>query len=145
MKKKSLEILHRYRAHLLEREQIILQDKIAEENAQKARLLQLQARVKETHEAKLKARSIEELRELDESAAYLHNRMTLARRAIALCTKMREEATQRTLETKQSRDQVEQLIEHAALLRAREQDHAERRQIDELVTARYAMTSGGDI
>jgi hypothetical protein len=79
MKKQSLEILHRYRKHLLEKDQIVLQDKIAEENQQKARLLQLQSRVQATHEAKLKATSAEELRALDEAAAYLHGRMTLAR------------------------------------------------------------------
>jgi hypothetical protein len=51
MKKQSLEILYRFRKHLLEKEQIVLQDKIAEENQQKARLLQLQARVQATHNA----------------------------------------------------------------------------------------------
>ena len=72
MKKKSLSILHRYRDHLLEREQINLQEKIADENNQKpARLLQLQARVKATHEAKASAKTVEEMKSLDEAAAYL--------------------------------------------------------------------------
>jgi hypothetical protein len=69
MKKQSLEILYRFRKHLLEKEQIVLQDKIAEENQQKARLLQLQARVQATHNAKSKATTVEELRALDEAAA----------------------------------------------------------------------------
>ena len=62
MKKKSLSILHRYRDHLLEREQINLQEKLADENNQKARLLQLQARVKATHDAKASAKTVEELK-----------------------------------------------------------------------------------
>ena len=70
MKKKSLSILHRYRDHLLEREQINLQDKIADENNQKARLLQLQERVKTTHEAKARAKTIEEMKSLDDAAAW---------------------------------------------------------------------------
>jgi len=73
MKKKSLSILHRYREHLLEREQINLQEKIAEENNQKARLLQLQERVRATHEAKASAKTVEEVKSLDEAAAYLRH------------------------------------------------------------------------
>ena len=102
MKKKSLSILHRYRDHLLEREQINLQEKIADENNQKARLLQLQTRVKATHEAKANAKTVEEMKSLDEAAAYLHSRMTLARRAIQLTSAAREEAMAQTLRTKQS-------------------------------------------
>ena len=40
MKKQSLEILYRYRKHLLEKEQIALQDRIGDENQQKLRLAQ---------------------------------------------------------------------------------------------------------
>src|ERR1700743_2098772 len=104
MKKKSLEILYRHRAHLLEREQIALQDRIAEENQQKVRLLQLQARVQATHNAKARARSVEEIRSLDEAAAYLHSRVTVATRAVAVSAQAREEALARTLKMKQSRD-----------------------------------------
>jgi hypothetical protein len=143
MKKQSLEILHRYRKHLLEKDQIVLQDKIAEENQQKARLLQLQSRVQATHEAKLKATSAEELRALDEAAAYLHGRMTLARRAISVSGRAREEALDRTLQTKRGRDQVGLLLEKNRLEMRRAQDESERKQIDELVTSRYAMTLGG--
>jgi hypothetical protein len=143
MKKKSLDILHRYRSHLLEREQINLQDKIAEENVQKARLLQLQARVHATHEAKAKAKSVEEIRALDDAAAYLHGRMTLARRAVSLTAQAREEAMQQTLKTKQSRDQLSSLLEKGRILNRREHDEKERKQIDELVTARYATGLGG--
>ena len=143
MKKKSLSILHRYRDHLLEREQINLQEKIADENNQKARLLQLQARVKATHEAKASAKTVEEMKSLDEAAAYLHSRMTLAKRAIQLTASAREEAVQQTLRTKQGRDQVAMLLEKGRILERQEHDHKERNQIDELVTSRYAMGLGG--
>ncbi len=143
MKKKSLSILHRYRDHLLEREQVNLQEKIADENNQKARLLQLQERVKTTHEAKARAKTIEEMKSLDDAAAYLHGRMTLARRAIQLTTAAREEAMAQTIKTKQSRDQVASLIEKGRVLDRREHDEKERKQIDELVTSRYAMGLGG--
>jgi len=143
MKKKSLSILHRYRDHLLEREQINLQDKIADENNQKARLLQLQARVKATHEAKANAKTVEEMCALDDAAAYLHSRMTLARRAISLTTAAREEAMAQTIKTKQARDQVKMLIEKGKVLDRLEHDDKERKQIDELVTSRYAMGLGG--
>ncbi len=143
MKKKSLSILHRYRDHLLEREQINLQEKIADEANQKARLLQLQARVKATHEAKASAKTVEELKALDEAAAYLHSRMTLAKRAIQLTSQAREEAMQQTVRTKQSRDQIAMLLEKGRVLDRQEHDYKERNQIDELVTSRYAMALRG--
>jgi hypothetical protein len=143
MKKKSLSILHRYRNHLLEREQINLQEKIADENAQKARLLQLQARVKATHEAKARAETVEEMKSLDDAAAYLHSRMTLAKRAIQLTAQAREEAAAQALRAKQGRDQVASLLEKGRVLDRQEHEAAERKQIDELVTSRYAMGLGG--
>jgi hypothetical protein len=143
MKKQSLEILYRYRNHLLEKEQINLQDRIAEENQQKARLLQLQARVKETHDAKLKARSVEELCTLDESAAYLHSRMTMARRAIGLAGQARAEALDRTLKAKQARDQIGLLLEKNRRDHIRSMDKTERHQLDEMVASRYAMALRG--
>ena len=143
MKKQSLEILYRYRQHLLEKEQLTLQDKIAEENQQKIRLMQLQARVQETHNAKERAGSVEELRALDEAAAYLHGRMTMAKRAISLSAQARQDAVEQTLRTKQSLDQIGMLLEkgrreHLAVL-----DEVERRELDELVTSRYAMALRG--
>ncbi len=143
MKKKSLDILYRYRAHLLEREQVNLQDRIAEENQQKARLLQLQARVAATHEAKARATSVEEIRALDQAAAYLHSRLTLARRAITLTARAREEATLQTLRTKQERDQVGSMLEKGRAKLRRDDDTRELQQIDELVSARYAAALGG--
>jgi len=143
MKKTSLSILHRYRSHLLEREQIALQEKIAEENNQKARLLQLQARVKATHEAKSRAKTVEELCALDEAAAYLHTRVTLAKRAVSLTAQAREEAAALTIKTKQERDQVAMLIDNAQIVERQEFDAKERKQNDELVTARYALGLGG--
>jgi flagellar export protein FliJ len=143
MKKQSLEILYRFRKHLLEKEQIALQDRIAEENQQKLRLAQLQARVQATHNAKAKATSVEELRSLDEAAAYLHTRMTLAKRGIALCTQARQEAVEQTLKTKQSLDQVGLMLEKGRRKFIAEMDESERRQMDELVTARYAMAMRG--
>jgi hypothetical protein len=135
--------LHRYRNHLLEREQINLADKIAEENVQKARLLQLQARVRATHDAKAQAKTVEEMRALDDAAAYLHGRMTLARRAIVLTATAREEAMAQTIKTKQARDQVGLLMEKGKIKLRHEHDEKERNQIDELVTSRYAMGMGG--
>jgi hypothetical protein len=143
MKKQSLEILYRYRKHLLEKEQIALQDKIADENNQKVRLLQLQARVQATHNAKAKATSVEELCALDEAAAYLHGRMTLARRAITLSGQARQEAVEQTLKTKQSLDQIGLLLENGRRAHLAELDKVERHQIDELVTSRYAMALRG--
>ena len=143
MKRESLQILHRYRKHLLEKEQIVLQDKIAEENQQKARLLQLQVRVEATHKSKLKAASVEELRSLDEAAAYLHTRITMARRALSLAGQSRAEALDRTLKSKQARDQIGLLLEKGRREYRREMDHSERRQVDEMVTARYAMALRG--
>ena len=143
MKKNSLSILHRYRNHLLEREQVNLQEKIADETNQKARLLQLQARVKATHEAKAGATTVEEMKALDDAAAYLHSRMTLAKRAIQLTAQAREEAMAQAVRTKQARDQVAMLLEKGRVLDRQEFDHKERNQIDELVTSRYAMGLGG--
>ena len=142
MKKQSLEILHRHRTHLLEKDQIFLQDKLAEENQQKVRLLQLQARVQSTHNAKARASSVEEIRSLDEAAAYLHGRITMAKRALSLSTKAREDALERTLKSKQARDQVGSLVDKARLQRRRDHDDAEKKQIDELVTSRYALAFG---
>jgi flagellar export protein FliJ len=139
MKKNSLSVLHRYCNHQLEREQINLQDKLADENQQKARLLQLQERIRATHDAKAQAGSIEEVRSLDDAAAYLHTRLTLAKRAVTLTGQAREEALAQTLKTKQARDQVEMLIERGRMKLRREEDERERDQMDELVTARYAM------
>jgi hypothetical protein len=143
MKKQSLEILYRYRQHLLEKEQINLQDKIAEENQQKMRLLQLHARVQETHNAKARAGTVEEIRSLDEAAAYLHGRMVMAKRAIGISAQARQDAVEQTLKTKKSLDQIGLLLEkgrreHRAVL-----DESERREMDELVTSRYAMALRG--
>jgi hypothetical protein len=143
MKKQSLEILYRFRKHLLEKEQIVLQDKIAEENQQKARLLQLQARVQATHNAKSKATTVEELRALDEAAAFLHGRMTMAKRAITLSSQARQDAVEQTLKTKQSLDQIGLLLENGRRKRVAELDESERRQMDEIVTSRYAMALRG--
>ena len=143
MKRQSLEILYRYRKHLLEKEQIALQDRIVEENQQKLRLVQLQARVQETHNAKLKSKTVEELCSLDEAAAYLHGRMTLAKRAISISSHARQEAVERTLKTKQSLDQIEALLEKGRRQQRIEIDAAERLQLDEVVTSRYAMALRG--
>jgi hypothetical protein len=143
MKKQSLQVLYRYRKHLLEKEQTLLQDKIAEENQQKLRLLQLESRVQVTHNAKARAGTIEEIRSLDEAAAYLHSRMTLARRAITLSSRARQEAVERTLKTKQSLDQVETLLEKGRKAVTAAIGESERKSLDELVTSRYAMALGG--
>ena len=143
MKKQSLEILYRYRKHLLEKEQINLQDKIAEENQQKLRLAQLQARVQATHNEKLKARTVDDLRQLDEAAAYLHTRMTLAKRAIQLSGNARQAAVESTLKTKLSLDQIGAMLENNKRKLQTEIDVSERNALDELVTSRYAMALRG--
>lgn len=139
MKKPTLDILYRYRKHLLEREQAAVQDRWAEENMQKARILQLQSRVQETHVAKLQATSANDLCALDSAAAYLHGRSTMAQRALSLARTAREEAVERMLTTKQERDQIGLILENSRRRRLREQDEAERLQTDDLATARYAM------
>jgi hypothetical protein len=111
MKRQSLEILYRHRKHLLEKEQIVLQDKIAEENQQKLRLLHLQERIQ--------------------------------RRAVSLSGQSRQEAVERTLKTKQSLDQIGLLLEKQHSEHLAEIDASERRQLDELVTSRYAMALRG--
>ena len=143
MKRQSLEILYRYRKHLLEKEQIGLQDRIADENQQKLRLVQLQARVQETHNGKTKARTVEELRALDEAAAYLHGRMTLAKRAISISSQARQEAVERTLKAKQLLDQTELMLEKGRRQLMAEMDESERLQMEEIVTSRYAMALRG--
>jgi hypothetical protein len=135
MKKPTLEILHRYRKHLLEKEQAALQERWAEENAQRARIVQLQGRVQETHEAS-------ELCALDSAAAYLHGRTTMAQRALSLARAAREETVQRMLTCKQERDQVGLVIETGRRRQILEQDALERLQADDLATARHAMKAG---
>ena len=142
MKKRTLEILHRYRAHLLDREQVALQDRLADENMQKARLLQLQARVRDTHEAKERAVSARDLCALDEAAAYLHGRMTLANRALDLARSARQETMERALRFKQERDQVGLVVEHGHRRVRHEQESAERLRLDDLANSRYAMAKG---
>jgi hypothetical protein len=143
MKKQTLDILHRYRKHLLEQEQMAIVERLAEENNQKVRLLQLQQRIAQMHEAKLRATSSADLMSLDEAATYLNSRLTMAQRALALARAAREEAVARVLQLKKERDQVGLLLENNRRERAREQDEAERHQLNELATARYAMAAGG--
>jgi hypothetical protein len=143
MKKQTLDILHRYRKHLLEQEQMTIVERLAEENNQKVRLLQLQQRIAQMHEAKLRATSSAELVSLDDAATYLNSRLTMAQRALALAKAAREEAVARTLQLKKERDQVGLLIDKNRQDYIREQDAAERNQLNELATARYAMAGGG--
>jgi hypothetical protein len=142
MKKQTLDILHRYRKHLLEQEQMSIVERLAEENNQKVRLLQLQQRIAQMHEAKLRATSSAELVSLDEAATYLNSRLTMANRALALARAAREEAVARTLQAKKERDQVGLLLDKNRQDYIREQDAAERNQLNELATARYAMAGG---
>jgi hypothetical protein len=142
MKKQTLDILHRYRKHLLEQEQLAIVERLAEENSQKVRLLQLQQRIAQMHEAKLRATSSAELVSLDEAATYLNSRLTMAQRALALARAAREEAVARVLQLKKERDQVGLLLDKNRQDYIREQDAAERNQLNELATARYAMAGG---
>jgi hypothetical protein len=142
MKKQTLDILHRYRQHMLEREQVQIVERLAEENTQKVRLLQLQQRVSEMHAAKLRASSSADLTALDEAASYLHGRVTMAHRALSLARKAREEAVARTLQLKQERDQVGMMLENERRQTVRARDDAERIELNDLATARYAMANG---
>ena len=80
---------------------------------------------------------------LDEAATYLNSRMTMAQRALGLARAAREEAVARTLQLKKERDQVGLLLDKNRQDYIREQDAAERNQLNELATARYAMAAGG--
>jgi hypothetical protein len=143
MKKQSLEILYRYRKHLVEREQAAIADRLADENNQKVRVLELKQRVAQTHEAKLRCTSPADLVALDQAAAYLHGRVTLATRALSVARASREETVNRTLQLKKERDQVALLLEKNRRQRIREQDEAERHQLNEIAIVRHAMAAGG--
>jgi len=143
MKKQTLEILYRYRRHLLEQEQALIVQRLTEENNQKVRLLQLQQRIAQMHEAKLRATSSADLMALDDAATYLNSRLTMAQRALGLARAAREEAVARTLQLKKERDQVGLLLDNRRREHIREQDDAERQQLNELATARFAMAAGG--
>ena len=142
MKKQTLDLLHRYRKHLLEREQVSIVERLAEENAQKVRLLQLQQRVTETHQAKLRASSSADLTALDEAASYLHGRVTMAQRALNLARRAREEAVAAALQLKKERDQVGLMLENDRRQALRARDEAERLELNDMASARYVMAAG---
>ena len=142
MKKQTLDILHRYRKHLLEREQANIADRLAEENNQKVRLLQLEQRVAETHRAKLRASSSADLVSLDEAASYLHGRVIMAQRALNLARKAREDAVAKALQLKKERDQVEKLLENERNQALLARDETERLQLNDLASSRYVMAAG---
>jgi hypothetical protein len=142
MKKQTLDVMHRYRKHLLEREQSAIADRLAEENTQKVRLLQLQQRVAETHQAKLRASSSADLTALDAAATYLHSRVIMAQRALALTRRAREEAVANALQLKKERDQVGMMLENDRRQTLRAQDDAERIELNDMATARHALAAG---
>ncbi len=137
MKKQSLEILHRYRKHLLEREQIGVQERMVEENNQKARILHLRERVQETHRAKLQATCAGDLVALDEAAIYLHGRTTMAHRALSLARSAREEALDSLLQLKKEHDQIGLLLDRNDAAERAARDESERHQLNDFAT-RYA-------
>jgi hypothetical protein len=143
VKKKSLDILHRYRKHILDEAQAAIANALSEENNQKVRVLQLRQRIAQTHHAKLHATSSADLMSHDESATYLHGRVIMAERALVLARSAREQAVARVLELKKERDQIGHLIDNQKREWIRTQDEAERNQINELVTARHALTAAG--
>jgi hypothetical protein len=142
MKKQTLDLLHRYRKHLLERGQVSIVERLAEENAQKVRVLQLQQRVAETHQAKLRASCSADLTALDEAASYLHGRVTMAQRALVLARRAREEAVAAALQLKKERDQVGSMLENDRRQTESAQDEAERLELNDLASARYVMAAG---
>ncbi len=139
MKKTSLDILHRYRRHLLDEAQTRIAEALAEENNQKVRVLQLRQRIAQTHEAKLRASSSADLTALDEAAAYLHGRVVMAERALTLSRSAREQAVAYAIELKKERDQVAHLLDRHKQEWIRAQDDAERHQLNDITTARHAM------
>jgi len=139
VKKTSLDILQRYRKHLLDQAQTAIADALAEENNQKVRVLQLRQRIAQTHEAKLRASSSADLTSLDEAAAYLHGRVIMAERALTLARGSREKAVAFAIELKKERDQVSHLIDRNKQDWIRTQEEAERHQLDDIATARHAM------
>jgi flagellar biosynthesis chaperone FliJ len=142
VKKKSLATLHRYRQHLLEQAQVAIADALAEENNQKVRVLQLRQRIAQTHETKLRATSSADLVAMDEAAAYLHTRVTMAERALTLARGAREQAVARVLELKRERDQAAHLIDRQEYEWQRAQEESERQQLNELATIRHVMAAG---
>lgn len=143
MKKHSLELLFRYRDYLLEKEQIHFQEKIEEEKQQRDRLESLAARIQRTNEAKLKAQTIEGLRVLDEAAGYLRGRVVMAKRALSLANVAREEAMGRILQAKQARDQIGMLLENNRRVELHRLNEIERKQMDDLASARHIIISEG--
>ena len=143
MKTKSLNILHRYRKHVLEQAQAAIADALAEENNQKVRVLQLRQRIAHTHEAKLRASSSADLTSLDEAAAYLHGRIIMAERALVLARGAREQAVARVVELKKERDQVGHLLDRQKQEWVRAQDENERQELNDIALARHALAAGG--
>ncbi len=143
MKKNSLNILHRYRKHVLEQAQAAIADALAEENNQKVRVLQLRQRIAETHAAKLRANSSADLVSLDEAASYLHGRVIMAERALTLARGAREQAVARVVELKKERDQVSHLLERQKQDWVRVQDENERQELNDIAIARHALAAGG--
>jgi hypothetical protein len=143
MKKNSLNILHRYRKHVLEQAQAAIADALAEENNQKVRVLQLRQRIAETHAAKLRANSSADLVSLDEAASYLHGRVIMAERALTLARGAREQAVARVVELKKERDQVSHLLERQKQDWVRAQDENERQELNDIAIARHAVAAGG--
>jgi hypothetical protein len=60
-----------------------------------------------------------------------------------LSSQARQDAVEQTLKTKQSLDQIGLLLENGRRKRVAELDESERRQMDEIVTSRYAMALRG--
>jgi hypothetical protein len=143
MKKNSLNLLHRYRKHILEQAQAAIADALAEENNQKVRVLQLRQRIAQTHKAKLCASSSADLVALDEAASYLHSRVIMAERALTLARGMREQAVARVVELKKERDQVGTLLDRQKQEWVRAQDENERQELGDIAIARHALAAGG--
>lgn len=143
MKKNSLNILHRYRKHVLEQAQAAIADALAEENNQKVRVLQLRQRIAQTHEAKLRAASSADLVALDEAATYLHSRVIMADRALTLARGAREQAVARVVELKKERDQVGHLLERQRQEEVRSRDEIERQELNDIALVRHALAAGG--
>ena len=142
MNRESLITLQKYRKHLLTMEQIALQERIAEEQTQKDRLQGLCTRIGEIQVAKITAYTVMDLCLMDQAGSYLQGRRVMAQRSLSIAANAHKEALQKTLQVKMAGDQVGVILEHDWTHHLHEVDLQEQKQVDDLVTAKFAQSGG---
>ncbi len=143
MNRESMETLQKYRKHLLNLEQIALQERIAEERKQTTRLEGLSTRLMQIQTAKSNASTVHELCQMDQASMYLQGRKVMAQRALSVANMAHQEALQKTLQVKISGDQVGIILQNDQLAMMKEYGCQEQKQIDDLVTAKFATCNLG--